>query len=83
MGKSKLTVYELANDVSNQLHLLRQDIAGITLYLDKLAGHELDNVIDMEKLRSVYRQINSAESYAKTLYNEYQTLAAETINKKD
>ena len=78
---SKLTVYDLANDVSNQLHMLKQDIAAIAHYFDDAIAH--DEGLENEEIRRVYRQIDSALSYAKTLYNEYQTLAAETINKKD
>lgn len=83
---SKLTVYELANDVSNQLHLLKKDINAITIYIDDLVNN--DRIPDSEglaaeEIRRVYRQINSAYAFASTLYNEYQALAAETINEKD
>jgi len=77
----KITTYELANDVCNQLHLLKQDIAGITLFLDLFVDMHHEGV-SSEDLRRVYRQINSSLDYAKTLYSEYHNLAAETINDK-
>lgn len=77
--KSKLTTYELASDVSSQLNMLRQDIAAITVYLDQFTTMHSEG-ISSEHLRRVYRQINSALDYTKTLYNEYHSLACETIN---
>jgi hypothetical protein len=68
----KVTVYDVANDISNQLYLLGKDIEKLRYRLDAYP----------DKLSLVHKRLNEVESYTKKLYNEYQCLAAETINNK-
>jgi hypothetical protein len=76
----KITVYDVANDISNQLYLLGKDIEKLRYRLDAYFSMEYETYPD--ELSLVHKRLNEVESYTKKLYNEYQCLAAKTINNK-
>jgi hypothetical protein len=82
MTKTNLTVYELASDVSTQLYILRYAIVRIARQLDSFCDkHGYNDGDSNPELGAVYEAITEANSYCRTLYTEYLSVAAETINK--